>query len=550
MNPKQNPVVLYYPCGLVHFRNLKILQTCVPDLKFLVIVEAGILEKTPEIVADVPVEDRILVENGCLPPDLWQKSVSLLFLSMAYPTPFRLGMVYEAARRNIPVMAIEEVNQLALNDGIINHYFMPLDFFGVASAVERDQFIALGLPGQRLEVTGWPFFDQTALVQTEQEHEIRAHYGLPRDKKCCLLILGALKENDMVSLETQRVRDAILEQVSKGLPEKYQLLIKPHPIETDVALRLIRDRVPAAVIIDPKLPIEPLLTLSDLIVNRGNSQVALLAMMLKKPLIIIPVELRTIFHGVLDVIISNSISDFSEIVTKYDQGKQIDYENILKIHFPLTQNQARQRVRDLFHTALNTAYPLNNVKQLYLSLLFAFLDENAWAEKVIDELPDQSKAILLKKLYRRKINYPEFQALLEQFPEKMISWHLQALYIRTLMNCYDKKLLSQALELLTDFSGLVNPHYFIDDVIAKIDLEYRAGRLEAAQQLVAKFQPEYSVYTFYHQAFDMLRFVHQPPSRHPGFRRVVWLLLNLNKSYFRRYLRNKWRALTPFHGTR
>lgn len=509
------------------------------------IVESWVEEKAPELLSNIKPVDRVMVGNSRLLQEAWKTMdthIDALFLSTAYPNPFRLHLVYEAAKRNIPVITIEEVNQLALNDGIINHYFLPLDYLGVPSIIEKDRFIELGVPEDKIVVTGWPFFDFNSALENHRYFDMRKKYNLQPGKKCCLLVLGSLKERDMVSLESRDVRREILDIVSRGLPsEGYQLLIKPHPTETETELQEIQKQVPDAVLLNPKHPIEPLLAQTDLVVNRGNSQVTLLAMLRKKPLIVVPAGLKTIFHGLLDSIIANSSSEFRRLLVDHSRGEKKDYEKILTIHFPLTQKQAVQEVKRLFTTALQKKITSARDKIIYISLLYAFLGDIVTAKKVIAEAAGEETAStsLLEKLYNHKITPGEFEMLLNHFPAKMVRWHLQALYIRVLIKAKNKKQLPGAVSLLEGFDGEVNPHYFIEELVKRIELEYQAGNNSKAGELVEKFHPGYSVFDYYRQAFDMLRFVYREKGKSPGIRKILWLLMNLNKAYAREIIKDK-----------
>lgn len=502
-------------------------------------MESWIEKKAPEVLGNIEEEDRIHVENGKLPPGVWEVSIHVLFLSMAYPKLFRLHLVDEAAQRDIPVMAIEEVNQLALNDGIINHYFLPIDYFGVPSFVEKEKFMELGVPGKAIEVTGWPFFDEAVDVKKRYDIDIKEQYAISRDKKCCLLVLGSLKEYDMVSLETRRVRFEILDVVSKGLPGDYQLLIKPHPIETKTALEAIKNRVPDAILLNPKHPIEPILAQSEVVVNRGNSQVTLLAMKQNKPLIIVPVGLRTIFHNNMNPVIANSSRQFKRILQHYSSGRTEDYQKILRTHFPLTQEQALVKVKELFRAALEKGVFDSSGKKIYISILYAFLEDTARAKEIADAVPENGIVSLLKKLYDRVILPGEFKTLLNYFPGKITRWHLQALFVRILLKCKNKDLLLQGVGLLEGFDGEVNPHYFIDEIIGRIELEYQSGDKTAAQKFFEKYCEDYSVFPYYKQAFDMLHYVYQRHPKHPKWFKTLWFLKNWNKNYTRKFIKGR-----------
>ena len=341
-----------------------------------------------------------------------------------------------------------------------------------------------------------------------------------------------------MSLETREVRREILDIVSRGLPaEGYQLLVKPHPTETETELQEIQKLVPDAVLLDPKLPIEPLLAQTDLVVNRGNSQVTLLTLLRKKPLIVVPVGLKTIFHGLLDSIISNSSSELRRLLVDHSRGEKKDYEKILTQHFSIMQKQAVHEVKRLFAAVLKKKVSYTVDKKTYISLLYAFLGDMGTAKKVIEAGGEEPpSAALLGKLYNHKITPGEFEMLLHHFPTAMVRWHLQALYIRVLIKVQHKKQLPAAVSLLAGFDGEVNPHYFIQDLVKRIELEYRAGNSSKAEELTDKFYPAYSVFNHYRQAFDILRFMYREKRKNPGLRKVLWFFKNLTKAFARKFI--------------
>ena len=539
MGVETSPFILFYPTGIVHFRNLQILKKNFPEMRFRVIVESWVKESAPEILETIAPDDRAPVMNGELASGAWE-GVNILFLSMAYPNSFRLGLVHEAARRHIPATAIEEVNQLALNDGIINHYFLPLEILGVPSEVEKEKFLALGLPEETVMVTGWPFFNKDAAITGSEGNSIKEQYGIPVEKKCCVLVLGSLKEKDIVSLETQKVRRHILETVSAGLPPDYRLLIKPHPIETPAGQAAIKEAAPGAVLVNPKQPVEPLLAQADVVVNRGNSQVILLAMLQNKPLILVPAGLNTICRGILDTLIADTPEQFRQILEGYTGGQLPDYRQVLTQHFPLSQEHALQKARELFAAAAGKILPGNTEKLFYIAVLYAFLGDGRQADAVADQLVPTENGKQLKKLFNRTITPGEFKILSDLFPGRIQRWHLQALFIRALVKGMAKKAKAgEILPLLEGFDGEVNPHYFIEDIIKRVDLEYRYGNRSKAEELLDRFSGDYSTFGYYRDAFTMLRFVHRGSGKYRAIRKFFWLLRNFNTPYTRKYLKEK-----------
>lgn len=539
MSVNRKQVVLFYPTGIVHFRNLEILKTHLREFEFRVIVEPWVEKTAPEVLAGIEPGQRVMVGKEGVGNEMWQ-DVSLLFLSMAYPNLSRLGLVEAAVKRGIGVIGLEEVNQLALNEGIINHYFLPLDLLGVVSGVEKQRFLELGIKETGLMVTGWPFFNGEAWAQEESEGSIRDKYEIVAGKKIALVILGSLKEDDIVSLETNVVRETILEIITQGLPVNYQVVIKPHPLEKQESLARIAERFVGVKILGARERVEPVLLAADLVINRGNSQVILLAMQSGKPIIVVPVGLRTIFHGQLAGVIAGSSEEFSQVVSQYEHGQRWDYQELLKLHFPLTQEQALEQVKQMFVRGVREKQCTGDDKRVYMSILYAFLGALEPAIRILDEVSVGQPGLLLRKLYLGESAVEEFAQLLEWFPGLMVRWHLQALWVRRLSRSCQGLNLGEAVWWLDGFNGEVNPHYFIEELVQRVELEFRAGREEEAERLLARFSHEYGGLVYYRQAFAMFNFVYRGKGRFFGLRKLVWFLFHLHQSYTRKTIKVKW----------
>ena len=70
-------------------------------------------------------------------------SPDLIVMFMAFPNKNILDIQYYGLKNNIPVIGIEEVNQLSLNNSRVNHYFTPLDKLLAVSEVEKKLLIMI-----------------------------------------------------------------------------------------------------------------------------------------------------------------------------------------------------------------------------------------------------------------------------------------------------------------------------------------------------------------------------------------------------------------------
>ena len=148
-----------------------------------------------------------------------------LILFTAQPRVAPCNLIQEAALRSIPVIAIEEVYQMMLSQGAMNNYFLPVDRFLVASEYEKEEFVKIGIPQGTIRTVGGVFRYREPHANAASKKEL----GLRNDKKTATLSLDVLA----LGGETLEIRRKLLECLSKGLPEEYQLFIKPHPSEDD-----------------------------------------------------------------------------------------------------------------------------------------------------------------------------------------------------------------------------------------------------------------------------------------------------------------------------
>ena len=96
------------------------------------------------------------------------------------------------------------------------------------------------------------------------------------------------------------MRSQLLSLVCEGLPQDYQLLVKAHPSEDpqSTVLPFVRQYAPRAKVVDRYVPVQDVLGVSDILFNRGTSQVVFEALIRRLPAVIVPFGARTAFTGV------------------------------------------------------------------------------------------------------------------------------------------------------------------------------------------------------------------------------------------------------------
>ncbi len=497
------PNVLFFCGGITHLYNQDILKQLMPDVRFTVLLKDTWVRRIPPKILGRLDSDLVIHDGAQLKEEMWRNRPDLIFFSTANPEVFRCRLFRKALQMNIPTLAIEEVNQLANNDGVINHYFLPVDRLGVASEVEARQFRALGyLPGQ-IAVTGWPFYSANKNQKLDLKNALtRDNIGLKGSKRIGLLILSFSREKGLESLETIRIRRRMLALLRQGLPQDVQLLVKPHPVDKqrDVE-KIVKSEIAEAVVLDEQVPIEDALEICDFVISRGNSQVMFEAMFRGIPLVIVPMNIRTLFDRELPELVANT-PDALRYICQHVITHPIDYGPIINLHAPLSPESSSEKVAGLVRVMLNGSLQVPRwfkMLDLCLQMKFIGMDEEAHEDlkrlASLEDMPAEYRQTIhaIHHLFRREADVEIISNLLESFRGNLIrQWHVQALWIRQLyQRRRDVSMVGAGIPLTRSFIGAVNPHYFIQELLMRMDLEFIAGDQEIAEQLRSWFQEDF-----------------------------------------------------------
>ena len=283
ISKKYRPVILYYPVGLVHIQNMKRIQNILPEIHFIALCRISKPWFDSEEKLQALGVDYISVNEGLIDNTIFSRNVKGIILSIATPDVWVIDLMERADQRDIPVIAIEEVHQLAVTDNGMNNYLLPTDYLLVASPYERDGFIKRGHPSNRVLCAGWPFFPQrTSSGNKNLLKQIRNELGVEPGEKTATLILSCLNTIDSGSAETENVRINLIENSFKGMVPGYKLIIKGHPNEKPASIKSFVDKfAPGAMVLDPAYDVNPILAVTDLLISRGNSQVVIQALQKK-----------------------------------------------------------------------------------------------------------------------------------------------------------------------------------------------------------------------------------------------------------------------------
>lgn len=214
--------------------------------------------------------------------------------------PFALELMAWARQRAIPVAAVEEVAQLGLNQADINNYDAPFDRLFLASHDEEERFVSLGYSPHILAVSGLPSYERIAAGGRADTAGILRLLGMGPDARPIVYTTSPLRSRLAIhNKDDSAFRVAILRQLaasSHGTGRR--VIVKLHPNEDmSVARPAILSAIPNAIIIGREMSIDDILAVAGVLVNRGNSQTCLEAVLRGVPTVVAACGLRTLFHG-------------------------------------------------------------------------------------------------------------------------------------------------------------------------------------------------------------------------------------------------------------
>ncbi|HJO95129.1 MAG TPA: hypothetical protein QF753_17165 [Victivallales bacterium] len=362
-------IVFFITCRK-HLHNIEKIRKYLKQSKIIIISDVEFLIDNKLIFATNLLDD-------CLP--------NTICMFMAYPTLERLLLQEYCLVNDIPCVAIEEVNQLSLNNGRINHYFTPLDAIAVPSEVEKQKLINQHIYCKNLINTRWGFYDR--LVKKAK---------IEKQKKI-LLFLSPHFKDDSVSNETDKMRILILKIVKKLIEQTgYKLSIKLHPIEkNDLGVKKLLKKVNIkAKLISNFSNTSELIASYDLILNRGNSQTIFEALFIGKNIGIINVE-ENMFPSIFNI--ENNKQSIEKFLKNLDTEEYFEAKyKLINKHIGSVENSLKKISNILLNS--KKFYRNKNKFALHLSLLFFLLNDNNKAYELLPFLKNTVN-ILIRKFY-------------------------------------------------------------------------------------------------------------------------------------------------------
>ena len=301
MTPQPNsPLLLFYPTSPVHVTDMRLVMQHMSEWRFVGILYSPWAKRTPGI--DVALRqngiDYLELDEAATLANKLPTDTSVLLLGTAVDY-FALDLMAWAKQRERPIVAIEEVAQLALNQRDMNNYDAPFDRFFLASAEEKRGYVELGFPVDQLCVSGLLANDRSGQADEDPKRNIWERIGLGAGETAIVYTTSPLKHRLMIHNKDDRAfRESVLTQIATVSRRTGRIIVvKLHPNEDLKTEReKIHEIIPNAIVIGREMGIDELFSITGVLVNRGNSQTCLDAVLRGIPTVIPACGLRTLFH--------------------------------------------------------------------------------------------------------------------------------------------------------------------------------------------------------------------------------------------------------------
>ncbi len=331
------PRLLFYPTSPVHVRDLRQVTAKLPEWRYQAILYEPLARVAPGIPAMLQNEgfEAITLEQNADPESQLPCNAALLVIGAVFEA-FGVELCAWAKRRRIPVVAIQEVAQLALNQNDINNYDVPFDRLFVASRDEYQRFIALGYPSHLLRISGLLAYERLHLNQPGERDATLAKLGIADGKNPIVYTTSPLRGRlTLHNKDDLAFREAVLAQIASASRQTgRRAIIKLHPNEEIESTRdQILKIIPDAIVIGREFHIDELFGVAGVLVNRGNSQTCLEAVLRGIPTVVAACGLATLFHKDGGAYIVNDLHQVSDTIVRACAEGPVDISDVQARHF-------------------------------------------------------------------------------------------------------------------------------------------------------------------------------------------------------------------------
>jgi tetratricopeptide (TPR) repeat protein len=410
--PANSPHLLFYPTSPVHVRDMQKVLGKLSGWRCTAIVYQPLARVAPGIAAALSAQgvESIEIDQETELEKYLSSDAAVLALGAVFES-FALDLLAWAKSRQIPVIGIEEVAQLALNQFDINNYDAPFDRLFVASLDEQRRFLELGYPQQMLSVSGLLANERFDANQNIDANEFLLKIGITNGQKSLVYTTSPLRGRlSLHNKDDLLFREAVLTQIAIASRKMgCKTIIKLHPNEEREAAReWIHKVIPDAMVLGRETNMDELFAVTGVLVNRGNSQTCLEAVLRGIPTVVSACGLKTVFHDDGGVYVVDELSELSDAIERAAKEGPLDNSRIKAKHFFLPPEGVAGFIANAISILVNNPQPASERtwKWLIKSMLFVGRHDRAlalcktlqprsrWQALVQDALQAHSEALI------------------------------------------------------------------------------------------------------------------------------------------------------------
>ncbi|MBT0664538.1 hypothetical protein KI809_09530 [Geobacter pelophilus] len=330
--------LLFYPTSPVHVYNLSLIAEKLPDWNITCVISENSMRLSPGIAAalDRSRFENIVIERVDQLSELLPDDCTVVMLGASFE-PFSLELFAWAKVRAIPVVAVEEVAQLSLNNCELNNYDLPLDLLFVANEWEYQLFRKSGWSEESLAISGLLSWGRFA--RRGRRNEIRERLGIGTEKQLLVYTTSPLRSRLTIhNKDDRQFRDSVLNVLMMpAVQDKWEIVVKLHPNENLATEKeVIRRVAPNVIVHGSEVDTLDLLEAADAVMNRGNSETILDAIILGRPVLIIACGIKTMFHDLGSALVLEKPEEVITALKEVESGSSPEFSKIEAVYAPPT----------------------------------------------------------------------------------------------------------------------------------------------------------------------------------------------------------------------
>jgi hypothetical protein len=274
--------------------------------------------------------------------------------------------------------------------------------------------------------------------------------------------------------------------------------VKPHPAEDDRDIAsFIKRFAPRAIPADLYAPIDTILDITDVLFNRGNSQVVLNALDRGIPVAVVPLGRPTFFQGLADDAIVDGPDQVGKAMAAIRSRGMGLYRPVFERYLSIGPDEAMDAVVSrIKNIADNKDIRQPHERLMQIALFWAWMGYATQSLRLIARIERSSggAAVRCAEEARRLVLYRadgrDLGALKKWLAGTYMEWILQSLWIKELY--YARSKMSDAdRQWLAGFPPRMNRHHFLPFVLMLGWCHMRSGSESEARALAEKTYEEY-----------------------------------------------------------